>query len=116
VHTLGVVVVKVTVSPEVEVALTDTGDCSKVWLTGGRKVIFWVARDTEKLSLTVGAAWMEPLPPWLAATVQIPIVSKVMVAPFVPPAVHTLVVVVVKLTVSPEVEVALTVNGDCAKV
>ena len=39
-----------------------------------------------------------------------------MVAPLVPPAVHTAGVVVVKLTANPDEEVAVTVTGDCASV
>ena len=56
------------------------------------------------------------LPAWLAWTVQVPVPTKVMLAPWVPPEVHTKAVVVVKLTASPEVAVALTVTGDCARV
>ena len=56
------------------------------------------------------------LPAWLATMVHVPAMSKVMVAPLVPPAVHTVGVVVVKVTARPEVAVPLTVSGDWAKV
>jgi hypothetical protein len=39
-----------------------------------------------------------------------------MVTPFVPPAVHTAVVDVVKVTAKPDEAVALTVNGDALTV
>jgi len=52
------------------------------------------------------------LPGWWATTVQVPVARSVIVAPFVPPEVHTAGVVVVKVTVKPEDAVALTVTGD----
>ena len=55
-----------------------------------------------------------PLPAWLATTVHFPALSRVMVAPLAPPAVHTAGVVVVKVTTKPDEALALTVNGDCA--
>ena len=42
------------------------------------------------------------LPAWLAAMVQVPVVTPVMVAPLVPLAVHTAGVVLVKVTGLPE--------------
>jgi hypothetical protein len=56
------------------------------------------------------------LPVWLALTVQVPALTKVMVAPLVPLAVQTVGVVVVKVTASPDDAVAATVMGDCASV
>ncbi len=47
---------------------------------------------------------------------HIPAVARVMVAPAVPPEVHTEGVVVVKLTASPDEAVALTVTGESARV
>ena len=38
-----------------------------------------------------------------------------MVAPFLPPDVHTVGVVVANVTVKPDEAEALTVNGDCAR-
>jgi hypothetical protein len=49
------------------------------------------------------------LPAWEATTVQVPIVSKVSVVPL---TVHTVGVVVLKVTGSPDDAVALSVTGD----
>jgi len=51
-------------------------------------------------------------PFWLAVTEQIPAVSRVTVAPFVPPVVHTAVEFVEKLTGRPDVEDADIVTGE----
>ncbi len=56
------------------------------------------------------------LPAWLAWTVHVPVVSKVIVAVLMAPEVHTKGVVVVKVTVSPDEAVARTVTGDCTRV
>ena len=56
VHTVGVVVVKVTARPEVAVPLTVSGDWAKVALAGLAKVIVWVTAVTVTLRLTAGAA------------------------------------------------------------
>ncbi len=56
------------------------------------------------------------LPAWSAWTVHVPAVRRVIVAPFVPPDVQTVGVVVLNVTVSPDVAVADTVTGDCASV
>ena len=55
-------------------------------------------------------------PAWVAWTVQVPGMTKVMVVPSVPPEVHTERVVVVKVTASPDEAVAPTVTGDWARV
>ena len=52
------------------------------------------------------------LPVWWATTVQVPLARSVIVAPFVPPELHTASVVVVNVTDRPEDAVALTVTGD----
>ena len=52
------------------------------------------------------------LPAWLASTVHVPALTKVMLAPFVPPEVHTEAVAVVNVTANPDEAVALTVTGD----
>ena len=54
------------------------------------------------------------LPVWLAWTVHVPAFSKVMLDPLAPPAMQTPGVVVVKLTVNPDEDDALTLSGDCA--
>ncbi len=46
----------------------------------------------------------------------VPAANNAIVAPFVPPAVQTVGVVVVNVTASPDDAVALTVTGDCASV
>ena len=56
------------------------------------------------------------LPAWLASTVHVPALTKVMLAPFVPREVHTEAVAVVNVTANPDEAVALTVTGDCARV
>ena len=56
VHTVGVVVVKVTARPEVAVPLTVSGDWAKVALAGLAKVIVWVTAVTVTLRLTAFAA------------------------------------------------------------
>ena len=57
-----------------------------------------------------------PLPAWSARTVQVPVATSAIVAPFVPPDVHTVGVVVENVTVRPDDAVAPTTIGDCANV
>ena len=52
----------------------------------------------------------------MASTVQVPALTKVIVAPLVPPAVHTAGVDVVKVTARPDDAVAVTVRGEAARV
>ena len=52
------------------------------------------------------------MPPWSAFTVQVPVATRVIVAPFVPLDVHTDGVVVVNATGRLELAVALAVTGD----
>ena len=56
------------------------------------------------------------LPAWLATTEHEPVASSVILAPRVPPDVHTADVVVVKDTARPDEAVALTVRGESARV
>ena len=66
---------------------------------------------TVKLRLADGAALKVALPAWAAVMVQVPARTRVIVAPLVPVAVHTVVVADVNVTgVSAELAVALTVN------
>ena len=51
VHTKGVVVVKVTTSPEDAVPWSVTGDWAMVLLASGAKVIVWATRETVKRSV-----------------------------------------------------------------
>jgi hypothetical protein len=55
VHTVAVVVMKVTANPDEAVALT-VGDCASVLLGSVQKVIVWDAFDTVKLRFTDFAA------------------------------------------------------------
>ncbi len=113
VHTAGVVVVKVTARPDDAVAPTVTGDCETVRAPSGPKAIDCAARVTVKLRVTGAAAFTVSLPGWSASTVHTPAVTSAIVVPFVPPAVHTVGVVVVKMTARSAEEVAATVTGDC---
>src|SRR4051794_36250916 len=72
--------------------------------------------DTVKLWDTVGAGLNVRLPAWSARTVHRPAATSVIVAPLVPPAVHTAGVDVLNETGSNDVAVADTVTGDCASV
>ena len=66
--------------------------------------------------VTFGAALYVALPAWLATTRQVPALSRVIVAPFVPLAVQTLPLDVANVTVRPDEAVAETVNGDWLRV
>ena len=54
-HTEGVVVVKLTASPDEAVALTLTGESAKVLAASAEKVMVWDALETLKLWSTAGA-------------------------------------------------------------
>ena len=116
VHTAGVVVAKLTARPDDAVPVTVTGDCVEVCVPGAANVIVCAALVTAKLRVTAGAGLNAVLPAWFATTVQVPVVTRVMLAPLVPPAVQTAAVVVVKVTGSPDDAVAVTATGDCARV
>ena len=47
-HTEGVLVVKLTANPEEAVAVTVTGDCSKVLFASGPKVIVWLVFEQAR--------------------------------------------------------------------
>lgn len=115
VHLDGVVVENVTARPEDAVALTVNGDCVVV-LASVPKVMVWLAFATVNDRVTLAAMPYMTLPAWPALTVHVPEPIRVMVCPLVPLAVHTDGLVVEKLTVRPEVAVALTVTGDCVVV
>ena len=55
VHTEGVVVVKLTASPDEAVAPTPTVESARVSLASGPKVMVWDVRDTRKWRFTAGA-------------------------------------------------------------
>ena len=102
VQTPGVNDVTVTASPDDAVAVTVTGDCARVRFGNAPSVMVWFALVTVKLRVTDGAALKVPLPACAATTVHVPVFTSVMVDPFVPPAVHTVGVVVVNVTGSPD--------------
>ena len=56
VHTEGVVVVKLTVSPDEALAPTVSGDWARVASANAQKVTVWEARETLKLCLSGAAA------------------------------------------------------------
>ena len=114
VHTAGVVVVNVTGNPDDAVALTVNGDCDASRVASVPKVMLCGARVTLKLRTTGAAALNVASPAWSASTVHVPTATSAIVAPFAPPAVQIAGVVVVKVTGSNDVEIAVTVTGDCA--
>src|SRR5436190_24156962 len=108
VHTSGVVVVNVTVRLELAVALTVTGDCAIVLLARLPNVIVWfnfALLWTAKLCVADGAALYVASPAWSALTVQVPGPPKL--TSLAPLTVQTCGVVVVNVTVRPEVAVAV---------
>ena len=70
---------------------------------------------TVKLWDTVSAAAQLGSPAWSASMVQVPMVRRVMVLPFVPVEVHTPVVVELKVTSSPDEAVADTSKGGSSR-
>ena len=108
--------VNVTGKPDDAVAETVIGDCDRDCDEMFANVIVCEAFVTEKLRFTFAAAFHPALPAWLALTVQVPVFSSVIDEPFVPPAVHTVAVVVVNVTGRPDDAVAVMVTGDCTSV
>jgi hypothetical protein len=112
VHTLVVTVENVTARPEVAVAETVNGASPKLRLASAPKAMVWLALATVKLCVTWGAAPYVALPDWSAAIVHVPAATIVTVFP---ETVQTAVVSELKVTVSPELAVADTVNGGSPK-
>src|SRR5262249_30881246 len=77
-------------------------------------VMVWLTLLTVKLRSTDGAGLKLAFPAWSACTVQTPAPTSVIEAGLGPLPVHTDGVVVEKLTVRPELAVALTVIGVCS--
>ena len=102
-HTAGVVLARLTASPELAVATKAGGTVPRAWLAGVTKVINCGASATVKVWDIVAAAAKKPLPAWLASTVQLPAVCKFSV---VPTTVHTAGVLEASNTVKPEVALA----------
>jgi len=103
-HTLGVVVVKVTPKLDVAVAV-QVAVALNLMLVGSQvKFIVWLALVTTIFLVTCGAAKYTLSPLWLAATVQVPVATAVTV---LVATLHTLGVVLVNVTGNPELAVAL---------
>lgn len=113
VHTEGVVDVKTTARPEVEVAVRASGPEPSVCESGEVKVMVCVAAETVKVLITGGAAAKTALPGWLAVMLQLPAANNVTVLPL---TVQTAVVVDVNDTVRPEVALATSAGGATPRV
>ena len=81
VQTAGVLDVKVTAKPALDVATSAGAGVPRVWLPGELKVMVCTAGATLKVCVTGVAADVVLLPAWLAVTVQLPAVSSVSVVP-----------------------------------
>jgi hypothetical protein len=108
VHTASVLPVNVTGKPELAVAIKANEPAARRVSAGLTNVIVCPFDSTVKDWVTVVAAPHVLLPDWSAATVHVPTVRNVTVDP---DTVHTAVVLLVKVTASVELAVALTVNG-----
>lgn len=103
VHTAGVLLVKVTTSPELALATSAGGVLPRVWAPGETNVIVCGVAATANEFSTAAAAPKVVLPAWLAATVQVPGSSRVKAVPF---TLQTVGVVLANATGSPELAVA----------
>ena len=101
---------KVTASPDDTVAPTVTGDWDTDLSLSAANVIAWAVFATPKLWETVGAGAKIPFPGWSAFTVHVPDVTRLIVDPCIPVAVHTGSVLVVNVTAPPDDAVAETMN------
>lgn len=113
VQTAGVLELKVTGKPDVELATSAAGVLPRVWLPGEMKVMVCAATTTVKERDTDVAASKLALPAWLALTVQVPTLSSVRLAAAV---VHTAGVLETKVTVKPELALATSAKGVVLKV
>ena len=106
----------VTTKPDVAVAVAVIGDCAVFAFPMAGNVMVWPTCLTVKLRLTVLAGPNTESPGCRARTLHRPASSSVIVAPSVPPAVHTSGVVVVNVTDRPLDAVAVTVIGLASSV
>jgi len=97
-------------TPRPEVAVADSVEAGSVVILLGStpNEIDWLSFTTLKLCETCGAAPKFASPGWFASIVQVPPPTIVTV---VPDTWQVAVVVVLKITVRPELVVATTVNG-----
>jgi len=112
VHTDGVDVEKLTVRPEEADACTISGGWARErCLTRSVKVMVWLALLTVTVidCWTWGAAFQLVLPAWLASTTQVPAPAKLTTPAEIEHAPEVLEPSIVKLTVRPEVAVAVGV-------
>ena len=105
VQTPVVLLLRLTVRPDVAVALTVPVPLT-ARLGAVPKLMLWFALPTPMSSVIVLAGLKFALPPWLAWIVHVPPISGVTV---VPEIVQTVGVVLVSVTARPEVAVAVTV-------
>ncbi len=103
-----VVELNVTARPDEAVALTVKSAAVTGLFDRAPKVIVWLALPTVKLCDTDGAALYVALPAWSALIVQVPVDTRWTVEPL---TVQTPVVVELKVTVRPELAVALTAKS-----
>ena len=108
VQTVGVLDTSDTARPELALATRAGGVLPKVWLPGELKLMVCVMGATLKVLLTIGAAAKLVLPAWLAATVQVPKVTRLKVLPL---TVQTAGVVEANDTTRPEDAVATRAAG-----
>src|ERR1043166_5015750 len=106
VQTGAVVLLKLTASRLLEVALTAKSALPKVLLAKAPKLIAWFAFATVTFCVACTAGDQLVFPAWLAAMVQVPTPTKLTVLPL---TVQNPVVVLVKITASPLVAAAVTV-------
>lgn len=113
VHTAGVVELKTTTRPEVELAVRADGADPSVCAPGELKVMTCAAAATVKVCATGAAAAKTALPGWLALTEQLPAATRVSVLPL---TVHTAGVVDAKDTGRPEVALATKAGAATPRV
>src|SRR5262245_3933915 len=112
VHTEVVCDEHVTARPDDAVAVAVTGDCTNVTFASVLNVMVCDAFETVKDCCTGGAGLKLALPAWSAWIVHVPAVTRVMVAPVVPPVVHTEVVCDEDVTARPDEAGAVGVTVD----
>jgi hypothetical protein len=108
VQTAVVLETKLTGNPELAAALIVNGVAPRVWFPIAGNEMLCSAWLTEKLWVTGGAAKYSAFPTWLAVIEQMPVETRITVFP---ETVQTAFVPEAKLTGSPELAVALTLNG-----
>jgi hypothetical protein len=106
-----VLLVRVTVRPLDDVAVTVYGDCAIVRVEGGEKVIVCEAKVMVIETVTGVAADITPFPAWLAVNVQVPVPVKYKTNPIMEQLPAELLITV---TGRPLDDVAVNLIGDCS--